>query len=318
MDSEQPLIIPRPLRQGDKIVILSPAGIARPQNVYNAMDVLRSRGYNPSVSAHALGRWGTYSGTDSQRFTDLRDALLDPEVRLILCSRGGYGVVHLLDRLDTLPLRDTPKWVVGFSDISALHALLHRHGIASIHGPMAKHIAARNGEDEDSADLFNLLSGRPLYRAIDPHPFNRTGEAHGTLIGGNLAVLAGLIGTRFDMLRPDTVLFIEDVSEPVYKIERILYQLKLSGVLAGLRGLIVGQFTEYSPDADFSSMESMIRDMVSDYDYPVAYNVPLGHCPDNMPLMESMPVELSVDPSRVTIHQYYPDEPFRDSYTPEN
>ncbi|MDE7406951.1 MAG: LD-carboxypeptidase [Muribaculaceae bacterium] len=307
-DSIPSLIVPRPMEPGSKIVILSPAGIARPQNVYNAMEVLRQRGWNPRVSTHALSRFGTYSGTDEERFADLRDALLDPEVRLILCSRGGYGAVHLLARLDELPLRDNAKWIVGFSDISALHALMHRHGIASIHGPKARHIASNGGEDDDSADLFNILEGRPLYRAIAPHPFNRTGEVEGTLVGGNLAVLAGLIGTPFDMLRPDMVLFIEDVSELVYKIERILYQLKLSGILASLRGLIVGQFTEYSPDADFTSMEAMIRDMVSEYSYPVAFNVPLGHCPENMPLMESMPVELSVDPDRVTIYQYFPAE----------
>lgn len=299
--SESDIIIPAPLAEGDKIVILSPAGVTRPQNVYNALPVLQGLGWEPYTSKHAFGRYGTYSGTDAERYADLEEALLDPEVKAILCSRGGYGAVHLLDRLDRLPLRENAKWIIGFSDISALHALMHRHGIASIHGPMAKHIATHNGEDEDSQSLFAILKGeRPTYN-IDPHPLNRHGEAHGPLLGGNMAVLSGLVNTPFDLFKPDTILFVEDVSEPVYKIERMMYQLKLSGVLGKLKGLIVGAFTEYSPDADFKSMEQMISEMVSEYDYPVAYGIPFGHGSDIMPFIEGLPATLTVNSEGVTI-----------------
>lgn len=301
--SDSHIIIPAPLSNGDKIVILSPAGITRPQNVYNALPVLQSYGWEPYTSENAFGRFGTYSGTADQRYADLEAALLNPEVKAILCSRGGYGVVHLLDRLDRLPLRENAKWIIGFSDISALHALMHRHGIASIHGPMAKHIATNNGEDIDSQSLFNILRGeRPTYY-IDPHPLNRHGEAEGTLIGGNMAVLTGLINTPFDVFKPDTILFIEDVSEPVYKIERMMYQLKLSGILGQLKGLIVGAFTEYSPDVDNKSMEEMISEMVSEYDYPVAYGIPFGHGNDIMPFIESLPCHLTVNSEGVNIIQ---------------
>lgn len=297
------LIIPPALKEGDKIAIVSPAGISRAQNVYNALPVLQELGLEPYTSKHAFGRHGTYSGTDDERYADLEEALLDPEVKAILCSRGGYGAVHLLERLDKLPLRENAKWIIGFSDISALHALMSRHGIASIHGPMARHIATHSGNDADSQALFGILQGKPQTFEIAPHPLNRPGEATAPLLGGNMAVLNGLIGTPFDMFKPGTILFIEDVSEPIYKIERMMYQLKLSGILEQLSGLIVGDFTEYSPDIDNESMESMIAGMVREYDYPVAFGVPFGHAKNIMPLVESIEATLTVTPEGVTISQ---------------
>lgn len=297
------LIIPPALKEGDKIAIVSPAGISRAQNVYNALPVLQELGWEPYTSKHAFGRHGTYSGTDEERYADLEEALLDPEVKAILCSRGGYGAVHLLERLDKLPLRENAKWIIGFSDISALHALMSRHGIASIHGPMARHIATHSGNDADSQALFGILQGKPQTFEIAPHPLNRPGETTAPLLGGNMAVLNGLIGTPFDMFKPGTILFIEDVSEPIYKIERMMYQLKLSGILEQLSGLIVGDFTEYSPDIDNESMESMIVGMVREYDYPVAFGVPFGHAKNIMPLVESIEATLTVTPEGVTISQ---------------
>lgn len=297
------LIIPPALKEGDKIAIVSPAGISRAQNVYNALPVLQELEWEPYTSKHAFGRHGTYSGTDDERYADLEEALLDPEVKAILCSRGGYGAVHLLERLDKLPLRENAKWIIGFSDISALHALMSRHGIASIHGPMARHIATHSGKDADSQALFGILQGKPQTFEITPHPLNRPGEATAPLLGGNMAVLNGLIGTPFDMFKPGTILFIEDVSEPIYKIERMMYQLKLSGILGQLSGLIVGDFTEYSPDIDNESMESMIAGMVREYDYPVAFGVPFGHAKNIMPLVESIEATLTVTPEGVTISQ---------------
>lgn len=302
------LIVPPALKEGDKIAIVSPAGVTRAQNVYNALPVLQSYGWEPYTSKHAFGRYGSYSGTPDQRYEDLEAALLDPEVKAILCSRGGYGAVHLLDRLDELPLRDNPKWIIGFSDISALHALMRRHGIASIHGPMAKHIASHGGNDYDSQALIGLLSGRNQTYEVPANPLNRDGVATGTLLGGNMAVLTGLIGTPYDIFEDDAILFVEDVSEPVYKIERMMYQLKLSGLLGRIRGLIVGAFTEYSPDADGRSMERMIQDMVSEYDYPVAYGVPFGHGSRILPFVEGVETTLRVAPEGVTIVQ----KPFAD------
>lgn len=290
------IIFPAPLKKGDKIAVCSPAGRIKPEVVEPAVDVLRRHGWKVEVMPHVYGETGSFSGTPDERFSDLKAAFEDPETRAILCSRGGYGVVHIMDRLNKLPLEKDPKWVIGFSDISALHALMARKGIASIHSSMAAHIK-EGADDPDNAALFEILEGGRPAHIFDSHQYDRQGIATGILRGGNLAVLAELINTPYDLLRPDSVLFIEDVSEPIYKIERILYQLRLSGLLDKTRGLIVGQFTDYKPDGIHETMEEMIRDTIADYSFPVAFNVPVGHVDHNIPLIESAKVTLKVSPS---------------------
>lgn len=287
---------PRPLKKGDKIAVVSPAGHIYPEKVAAAVTVLYNEGWRPQVMPHALGVSGIYSGTAAERYSDLEAAFTDPDVRAILCSRGGYGVVHIMDRLSRLDLAADPKWVIGFSDISALHALMASKGIASIHSPMAGQIML-GPDDPDTASLFGILRGeRPVY-TFPAHEYDRQGIASGKLIGGNVAVLADLIDTPYDVFEPGVILFIEDVAEPIYKIERILYQLKLNGVLGKLGGLVVGQFTEYKPDDSYEQMYDMIRDMAAAYSYPVAFNAPIGHVDHNIPLIESADVTLKVSPS---------------------
>lgn len=297
------VIIPPALKPGDTVVFVSPAGTIKSQFVTDAVKVLQSQGWNVKIAPHALGKWRTFSGTPDERYTDLSTALTDPNVKAIFCSRGGYGVVHLLERLDKLPIAKNPKWIIGYSDISALHALMAKHGVASIHAPMAKHLATFSGKDEDSQSLFKILKGQMQEYRVKPNPLNRPGTATGKLLGGNLAVIADLISTPFDIFKPGMILFIEDISEPIYKTERILYQLKLSGVLASLGGLIVGQFTEYSKDVDGRSMESMIADMVKGYRYPVAYGVPVGHVDHNISLVEGATTTLTVTATGTVISQ---------------
>lgn len=296
MTDKQPLIFPAPLKKGDKIAFCSPAGTIKAEKVEKAAEVLQSLGWRVEIMPHALGKHGSYSGTADERYADLERALLDPDVKAIICSRGGYGVVHILDRLNRLDLRANAKWIVGFSDISALHALMAVNGIASVHASMAGQIML-GPDDPDNAALFDILRGeRPAY-TFDSHSFDRCGIASGKLLGGNVAVLAELINTPYDIIEPGTILFIEDVAEPIYKIERILYQLKLNGVLAKLNGLIVGQFTDYKPDDNYDDMYAMIRDMTAEYDYPVAFDVPIGHVDHNIPVIESANVTLKVSPS---------------------
>lgn len=297
------MIIPRSLGPGAKIAIVSPSSIIKPQNVYNALPVLRDRGWEPVVSPHAFDRHGSFAGTADNRYSDLADALTDPGVDAILCSRGGYGAVHLLERLARLPLEETPKWLIGFSDISALHALLTSRGIASIHAPMAKALADHGGDNADNRALLDFLAGEGLEYSLDPSPMNRPGDATGLLVGGNLSVISDLIGTPFDVIKPRRILFIEDVNEPIYKIERMLYQLRLSGVLADLAGLIVGKFSGCAPDADFASVNNIVADLTRDYSYPVAYDIPVGHVTHNIPLVCGAACSLSVGESSVEISQ---------------
>lgn len=296
MTDRQKILFPEPLREGDKIAICSPAGPIDEEKVVKAAEVLRNEGWQVEIMPHTLGKLNYYSGTDNERYDDLSHALLDPDIKAIICSRGGYGVVHLLERLDKLDLRQNAKWIVGFSDISALHALMAKHGVASIHSSMTAAIG-HGYENPDNAELFAMLRGaRPAY-TFDGHVNDRCGISSGKLVGGNLAVIAELINTPFDIIEPDTILFIEDIAEPIYKIERIMYQLRLSGILPKLKGLIVGQFTDYNPDGNYENMYDMIRDLTADYDYPVAFNAPIGHVEHNIPLIESAQVTLKVDPS---------------------
>lgn len=299
--SSLPVLTPRPLRRGDRIAIVSPAGIIKPQVVYKCLPILADRGWIPYVGLNTFNREGTYAGTDDERYYDLENALLDPDTRAIICARGGYGAVHLLDRLDKLPLRDDPKWVVGYSDISALHALMTRKGIKSIHAPMTKHIAENLGRDEDSLLLFSELEGETPDIEVEGHWLNRPGRAEGLLVGGNLAVVSALVSTPFDVIRPGRILFIEDIAEPIYKVERILYTLLLSGALGSLAGLIVGQFTDYAPDRNSQTMEEMISRMVAPFGFPVAYGFPIGHVDHNVPMICSSTVRLDVTPDSSTL-----------------
>lgn len=288
------LIKPQALPPGSRVAIVSPASIIDPAYVDGAVTTLRSWGYDPVVAPHALGECGSYSGTVAGRVADLAAALTDPSIRAVLCSRGGYGTVHLLEELSRLPLRDDPKWVIGFSDISALHALMASRGIASVHGSMCKHLALQP-DDAPAKALHAILQGKYPSYAAPAHPLNRPGMATGRLVGGNMAVLGGLVGTPYDIFAPGTVLFIEDIAEPIYKVERLLYQLRLKGVLGSLAGLIVGRFTDYRPDRNYPDMYAMIADMTAPYGYPVAFDFPCGHTDDNMPLIESLDVTLTVD-----------------------
>ena len=289
------IIFPSPLTKGDKIAIISPASHILPDYVDGACNAIAQLGFQPVVSTHCKGQCGGYSGTIEQRLADFLEALHNPEVKAILCSRGGYGVVHLLEYLSADDIAENAKWLIGFSDISALHAAMVASGVASIHASMAKHLTQFGVDDEATVALFNILQGKlPTYQTPS-HAFNKPGTATGTLTGGNMAVLCGLLDTEFDLLSRGDILFIEDVGEEVYKIERMLYNLRLSGVLPMIKGLIVGRFTDYrNPDGNGDSMEQMVKRMVEPYDIPVAFDFPVGHVDENMPLIEGAQVTLTV------------------------
>ena len=289
------IIFPSPLTKGDKIAIISPASHILPDYVDGACNAITQMGFQPVVSNHCKGQCGGYSGTIEQRLADFLEALHNPEVKAILCSRGGYGVVHLLEYLSADDIAENAKWLIGFSDISALHDAMVASGVASIHASMAKHLTQFGVDDEATVALFNILQGKlPTYQTPS-HAFNKPGTASGTLTGGNMAVLCGLLDTDFDLLSRGDILFIEDVGEEVYKIERMLYNLRLSGVLPMIKGLIVGRFTDYrNPDGNGDSMEQMVKRMVEPYDIPVAFDFPVGHVDENMPLIEGAQVTLTV------------------------
>ena len=254
---------------------------------------------------------GSYAASLDQRVADFTDAWSREDVDLVICARGGYGCVHMLDYLAPEFIKAHPKWLVGFSDVSVLHALLYRCGMASIHGGMAKQLVLdTDGGFGSYRRVFKELvesCGPSLGYTVPAHPYNVEGKGRGVLLGGNLAVLNGLAGTPYDMmasaLTEDVILFLEDVSEPIYAVERMLYRLHLQGVFRWVKGLLIGQFTEWKPDRNHESMEDMIHDRLEEWgvECPVAFDFPVGHNERNVPLIEGAEATLTVDREGVSL-----------------
>lgn len=290
---------PRPLLPGDTVAIAAPAGAFDLSLLAPATEVLARGGFRVRVMPHATGRSGSYSAPAAERWTDLRDALLDPDVGAVMCARGGYGATHLLGSLDEL-VSDPgwrPRWLIGFSDISALHAVMVSRGMVSVHAPMLRGLV-RDGSPEagDTRLLLSLLSGRPEPVVFPADPRNRPGHAEGVLAGGNLSVLSALLATPHNMIRPQTILFVEDINEPIYKVERMLWQLRHAGILPRLGGFLAGDFTGAAPDRNHAHIYDMMAEMTAPYGYPVAFGLPVGHEGRNVPMAVGARVELDVSP----------------------
>lgn len=282
------------------MAVASPATIIDPAIVDNAAEALRSQGFDLRLMPHVKSRAGTFAGTRDQRLADLSAALLDSEVKAVMCSRGGYGCMQLLDGLAALPLADNPKWLIGFSDVTALHSLMLSKGIVSIHSSMLKSWALNGPDFPSNKALMRLLGGATSGYDIEMPPDcrNHPGEATGQLVGGNLAVLQALVATPYDIFRncrQRPILFIEDISEAIYKVNRIMWQLKMAGIFDRVGGLIFGQFTNYQPDANYPDMYAMLADFFADADMPIAFNAPVGHFPGNMPLLHGAEATLIVN-----------------------
>ena len=310
--TEQSIIYPPALMPGDTIAIISPATTVKEEYVLGAERRLQELGYKVRIMPGTLGPTdGSYASSAERRLKDLQGAIADADIKAIFCARGGYGAVHLLEQFDAETLRRNPKWLIGYSDISALHAMMRRAGVASIHAPMAKHLSIEPEDDAAINALLQILRGNDsLTYNLDAHPYNVCGEASGELRGGNLAVLAGLIGTEFDMLTPDeeedVVLFIEDISEAIYSTERMLYNLHLNGGLRRIKALIVGQFTETRADKNFESTHSMIHSLLKRLGYgdlPVVFDFPVGHVSHNMPMIEGAQCHIKITPHGVEFTQ---------------
>lgn len=306
------IIIPAPLKRGDKVAIISPSTEVKEEYVDGASAWFETQGYNPLIAPHAKGpAAGSYASEFRHRLDDLLSAFQNPEVKAIMCARGGYGAVHLLPYIPAEVVRLNPKWIIGFSDISALHAFMVSNGVASLHAPMGKHLTIEEPANASTLHLANILAkGEPVVYDLPTDPRSICGTARGRLFGGNLAVLNGLAATPYDILsRPlheDAILFIEDISEKIYAVERMLWRLYLSGALSKVKGLIIGSFTDYPSDRNFPSMEEMIAARLKEWHIdgiPVAYGFPCGHTPENLPLIEGAEVLFAVDESKTSLVQ---------------
>ena len=267
------------------IRIISPSGVIDPSYIDGAIHRLRAWGYIVSEGAHARDAWGRFAGTDDDRLSDLVMALQDQSVDAILCSRGGYGLQRIIDRIPPVT-----KPVIGFSDITALHQAAGLARQPSLHGIMCKHIATLPEESEELQLFRKALAGEPLEYRLPNHPLNRFGEAYAPIVGGNLSVLYGLQGTPFGLSKFSyqfPILLIEDIGERHYHIDRMMRNLRMSGVLAHLSGLIVGQFTDCDEDPLMKqTVYETIKEAVADCDYPVIFDAPFGHVEHNLPLWQ--------------------------------
>ncbi len=299
--------IPPYLKKGDTIGLVCPAGYMPVEKVQTCLDVLEDWGYRVKIGKTVGGESSTYfSGTDEERLTDFQQMLDDDAIKAVLCARGGYGTGRIIDKIDFTKFLKHPKWIVGYSDITVLHSHIYSHFyISTLHAPMAGAFNDDGFTNEFVRSLKNALEGKKLKYKCEVHDYNRKGEAVGELVGGNLALLAHLVGTDSDIKTRGKILFLEDVGEQLYNIDRMLHQLKRSGKLARLAGLIFGGFTE-SKDTERpfgSSIYEILRDIVKEYDYPVCYDFPVSHTDRNYALKIGVGYKLKVGKSKVTMEE---------------
>ncbi|MCL2650579.1 MAG: LD-carboxypeptidase [Candidatus Azobacteroides sp.] len=297
------MVLPPSLNKGDLITIVAPSGKVNPEYVLRSKSVLESWGFRVELGKSVLNEYGRFAGTPQERLYDLQKALDNAENKAVFGARGGYGIVHLLENLSLKSFKKNPKWVIGYSDISALHAKINNTGICSLHAPMSSHLSEESKDDKASHYLKQILSGQfPTYE-IEPHPLNRIGKITGILRGGNLSVLSSLRGTPYDFPASNTILFIEDVGEKPYHIERMMYNLKLSKVLQNISGLIIGQFSNCEEDPSMNkTIYKSIADLVADYNYPVCFNFSVGHVKDNYPLVCGKNTALQITENAVILN----------------
>lgn len=293
------MITPAYLKPGNTIGIVCPAGYLPASSIQTCVAVLAQWGYRVMQGSTIGGNSSTYfSGTDQERLTDLQRMLDDPAVHAILCGRGGYGTGRIIEQLDFSKFIESPKWIIGYSDITVLHAHIHRHHqIVTLHAPMATAFNGEGWKSEYIQSLREALEGISSACSGPDHAFNRLGVVTAPLVGGNLALLAHLVGTSSDLDTEGKILFIEDIGEQLYNIDRMLYQYKRSGKLRSLAGLIVGGFTECKDtERPFGKTAyEIIQDAVAEYTYPVCYDFPVSHTERNVALKVGATYSLRVD-----------------------
>lgn len=296
------LTLPPFLQKGDKVIILSPSSKIDKSLLTGMKKRLESWGLKPDFGQYAGHASGLYAGTIKQRTNDLQKAMDAKDIKAIFCSRGGYGAIHLIENLNFTHFRQYPKWLIGYSDITALHNLFQANGYASLHALMARHLSLEAENDPCSLYLKNILFGEIPEYTCNPHKLNREGTVKGILRGGNLAVLYGLRGTPYDIPAENTILFIEDISERPHAVERMVYNLKLGGILEKLSGIIIGQFTEYEEDKSLGKeLYGALADILKPYDIPICFDFPVGHVTHNLPMICGSEVELTISKKAVKL-----------------
>ena len=298
------IIFPQSLKKGDKIALISPAGAVEESQLEKGIKLIESNGYEPVLGKHLYTKYSNgynYAGTEKERIIEMNWAFNNEEIGAIWASRGGYGCQHLLRHVQLSKFKKKPKWYIGYSDNTVVQSFLLKNNFASIHGQTIK--TSSFGVTDESYDLiFDILKGKKPTYSIAQNELNKVGTAAGTLVGGNLALIYALLGTTYSFNFKDKILFIEDIGENFYALDRMLISLDLAGVFRNIKGLIVGGMTNMGDEKDNKSYEEsfdqfaykIISERVSKYDFPVAFGFPNGHIHDNRPLMIGANITMNV------------------------
>ncbi|MES2329436.1 MAG: LD-carboxypeptidase [Bacteroidota bacterium] len=298
--------IPPYLAKGDTIAVVCPAGFMPYEKAATCISVLQDWGYKVRPGKTLGSQFHYFSGTDEERLADLQVMLDDKEVKAILFGRGGYGMSRIIDQLDFKLFKKHPKWLVGFSDITVLHAHIYRQfNIATLHAPMAAAFNDGEYENEFIQSLRKALKGGISNYSCESHTLNRTGKAEGELIGGNLSLVAHLIGSVSSFKTKGKILFLEDVGEYIYNVDRMMIQLKRSGMLQQLAGLVIGGFTEMKDTTTpfGTDVFNAIHSHIKEYNYPVCFDFPVSHEKNNYALKVGMMHQLYVSKNKVTLKE---------------
>lgn len=299
--------IPPYLKSGDQIGIVCPAGFMPAERIVPCVQALKSWGFRVRIGRTVGGTSSNYfSGTDAERLEDLQEMLDDENIAAILFGRGGYGLSRIIDQISFKKFRKSPKWLLGYSDITLLHAHIYaNYDIATAHGPMAGAFQDAPPSDRYLQTIRELWTGSKLSYACDPHPFNRKGEATGVLMGGNLTLLAHTLGGPSDFKTKGLIFFMEDIGEYLYNIDRMLHQMKNAGKFQKPAAVIVGSFSEMKDTERPFGQDAyeIIRDLLKEYDYPVCYGFPVGHVPANVAMKCGLDFHLKIDKGGSTLSE---------------
>ncbi|WP_215232519.1 S66 peptidase family protein [Dyadobacter linearis] len=289
--------LPPFLKPGDRIGIVAPASVIKYEDILGGIDIFTNQwGLQVREGKTLKTAFNQFSASDDERRSDLQQMLDDPDINAIIAARGGYGCSRIVDELDFTRFLENPKWIVGFSDLTVLLSQVYNLGYVSLHAPMAKSITTYGGELA-AESLRQLLFGEMPEYNVKPHILNREGEATATVVGGNLCILNHLTGSKTEIDLDGTILFIEDVSEYLYNLDRMMIQMKRAGKLANLAGLIVGQFTDMKDNKEPTfgkSANEIIQEHIAEYSYPVCFDFPVGHVGDNRAMGVGMQAKLTV------------------------
>lgn len=283
------------LKQGDLIEILAPAKAIEKKHILNAKKTLENHGFKVRVSKHCTGNSNYFSGTINERLEDFQRAIDDDNVKAILCARGGYGCIQIVEKIQWANMLRNPKWIIGFSDVTVFHQKLCLMGLKSIHGTMPLNFSTNSPESIKT--LFNALTGKPYKICCRETKYNKEGQAEGFLHGGNLSVIYSLLSSLKDFNFSNSILFIEDVCEPIYHLDRMFYALKNAGILDRIKGLIVGGMTDLKDsNPPFGlSYEEVILSHFKYSKVPVCFDFPAGHLKNNQALVFGSEVVLNIN-----------------------